>query len=354
MLLYIVFLSNKKNNIGRGGIVFVLSLSIVLLGIVITIQPLSGDPYRYAMGFLKFRDFALDEIFTYRTGEYFYRLLQWIVGQFTDNPHLLFLVIYVIFILTFYRALKNIYPSFERYIVFSFYILYPYFLFYVVNGKRQGLGLAFMVLAISFLMKNENKKAFLLVIVSGLFHSGMFLVLPLVAVFVFFKDKRLLKISSIILIGSVVVSILGINEMISGPLGDMLVTETRYTAYLTDQFDEINYRTGFRLDFAFFSFLPIFLYIFLRKRIRENERKKVQNWLALYMLLNSIYHIFSFVPFNDRFSIFSWFILPIVCYMIIRSVSNKYAALFTLSLLLLNLFFLQTYTGHIFQSLEIL
>lgn len=353
MLLYIVFSSDKKDSVGRIGIVFVLALSIGLLGIIIAIQPFQGDSYRYAMGFLKFRDFTLDEIFTYQVGEYLFRLLNWSVGQFTDNPHMFFLVIYAIFILTVYRALKNIYPSFERYIVFSFYILYPYFLFYVVNGKRQGLGLVFMLLAISFLMKNENKKAFFLLIVSGLFHSGMFLVLPMVGIFIFFKGKRLLTITSIILMGSVLISILGINEIISGPLGDLLVSEARYIAYLTDEFDVINYRTGFRLDFTLFSLFPLFLYVFLRKKIRKNEKKEAQYWLSLYMLLNSIYHIFSFVPFNDRFAIFSWFILPIVSYIIVHSVSKKYASIYTLILLSLNVFFLQTYTGKIFQTLEI-
>lgn len=353
LLLYIVFLSDEKKNIGRTGIVFVLTLSIALLGFVITIQPFFGDPYRYALGFLKFRDFTIYEIFTYQTGEYLFRLLNWIVGQFTDNPHLLFFVVYVIFILTFYRSLKIIYPSFERYIVFSFYILYPHFLFYVVNGKRQGLGLVFMLLAIGFLMKNENKKAFTFFIVSGLFHSGMFLVLPIVGIFLFFKEKQLLKISFIILMCSIFISILDINEILSGPLLDILATEARYKAYLTDEFTEINYRIGFRLDFTLFSFFPIFLYSFLRKRIHDNEKKEVQHWLALYMLLNSIYHVFSFVPFNDRFAVFSWFILPIVCYMIVRSVSKKYAILFTISILFFNLFLLQTYTGYILHSLEI-
>ena len=349
-----MFLSDRKNHIARAGVVFVLGLSIVLLGIVISVQPFSGDSYRYAMRFLQFRDFTLGEIFTYQMGEYLYRLLNWIIGQFVDNPHLFFLVLYIIFIWVFYKALKNIFPSFERYVVFSFYILYPYFLFYVVNGKRQGLGLVVMLLAISYLMKDENKKAVVLFFVSGLIHSGMFLVLPFSIIFIWFKNKGLMTIAFIILIGSVILSILGINEAIAGPLGDILASEARYSAYMTDKFDDINYRTGFRLDFAIFSFFPIFLYLGLRKKIKESDKKQVQYWLALYMLLNSIYHIFSFVIFNDRFAIFSWFILPIVSYIIVRAVNKRYAVIFIFLLLFLNLFFLQTYTGHIFLPLEIL
>ena len=353
MLLTITFLTNKKSNVGRMGIVFVLFLSLILLGIVITVQPLSGDSYRYAMGFFKFREFSLDEVFYYQTGEYIFRLLNWIIGKFTDNPHILFLVVYLIFILTFYKALKNIFPTFERYIVFSFFVLYPYFLFYVVNGKRQGLGLAFMLLAISFLMREKNREAFFAFIISGLIHSGMFLVLPFLTIFVLFRKKGLLRISFYILAVSILLSISGINEIISGPLGELLASEARYSAYVTDRFEEINYKTGFRLDFALFSFFPIFLYIFLRKKIRKEYKKEVESWLAIYMLLNSIYHLFSFVVFNDRFSIFSWFILPIVSYMIVRAVNKKYAAFFVLLLLGFNLFFLQTYTGKIFQTLEI-
>lgn len=354
ILLTLTFLSDRRNNVGRAGTVFVLLLALLLLGVVITVQPFAGDSYRYAMGFLKFREFSLDEVFAYQTGEYLFRLFNWIVGQFTDNPHILFLAIYLIAILTFYKALKNIFPTFERYVVFSFYVLYPYFLFYVVNGKRQGLGLMFMVLAISHLMEDKNRKAFLSLIISGLIHSGMFLVLPMAALFVLFKEKGLLKISSLILAGSVLLSISGINETISGPLGELLASEARYSAYVDESFEEIVYRTGFRVDFALFSFFPVFLYVFLRRKIREDHKVTVQKWLAIYMLLNSIYHTFSFVPFNDRFAIFSWLILPIVSYMIVRAVSKKYAALFVLILLGMNLFLLQTYTGGIFQDLEIL
>ncbi|GIT98130.1 EpsG family protein [Sulfurovum sp. TSL1] len=353
MLLTLTFLSDRRNNLGRAGTVFVLLLSLILLGIVITVQPFAGDSYRYAMGFLKFREFSFDEVFTYQTGEYLFRLLNWTVGQFTDNPHILFLVIYLIAILTFHKALKNIFPTFERYIVFSFYVLYPYFLFYIVNGKRQGLGLMFMILAISYLMEDKNRKAFFFLLISGLMHSGMFLVLPFATLFILFKERGLLKISSAILAGSVVLSVLGINEVISGPLGEMLASEARYSAYLDDRFEEINYRTGFRLDFALFSFFPIFLYVFLRKKISSDQKVTVHNWLSIYMLLNSIYHLFSFVIFNDRFAIFSWLILPIVSYMIVRTVSKKYATLFILLLLGLNVLFLQTYTGRIFQDLEI-
>ncbi|MDM5262629.1 EpsG family protein [Sulfurovum sp. XTW-4] len=353
MLLTLTFLSDRRNNVGRSGTVFVLLLSLILLGVVITVQPFAGDSYRYAMGFLKFREFSLDEVFKYQTGEYLFRFLNWIVGQFTDSPHILFLVIYLIAILTFYKALKNIFPTFERYVVFSFYVLYPYFLFYIVNGKRQGLGLVFMVLAISYLMEDKNRKALLSLLVSGLIHSGMFLVLPMAALFVLFKEKGLLKISFVILAGSVLLSISGINDTISGPLGDLLASETRYSAYLDERFEAISYQTGFRLDFALFSFFPIFLYALLRKRIRNEHKTIVRRWLAIYMLLNSIYHIFSFVPFNDRFAIFSWFILPIVSYIIVSAVNKRYAALFIFVLLGLNVFFLQTYTGRIFQSLEI-
>lgn len=354
ILLFMVFISDKKNNIGRAGIVFTLALSIGLLGFVITTQALSGDPYRYAKGFLEIQNFSFLEIFTYSSGEHLFRLLNWIVGQFTDNYHLFFLVLYSIIILIFYKALKNIFPSFERYIVFSFYILYPYFLFYIVNAKRQGFGLTIMLLAISYLIKSENKKAFSLFIVSGLVHSGMFLVMPIAIIFAFFKDHGILKIASIILALSVIMSILGINQAISGPLGDLLTSEARYRAYFTDEFEMINYRTGFRLDFTLFSLLPIFLYTFLRKRIHKVNQKIVQYWLAIYMLLNSIYHTFSFVPFNDRFAILSWFILPIVCYIMVRVVNKKYALIFTLVLLFLNIFLLQTYTGYIFHSLELL
>lgn len=352
-ILFMFFYTKRDENIFRFAIVFLLCLSILFLGIGMVFQPLHGDSYRYNLGFQKISFLTFEQMFMLDNPEFGFRFISWFTSNIINDVKFFFFTLYILFVVICWKALKNLYESFETYIVFSFLIIYPYFLFYIVNGKRQGLALVFMLLAISFIFKNKNFKAIVSLGIAFLFHTSILLTYPIFIFIMFFKNKeKLFKISLIVLFISIISSIISLNEQLTLIINSLNL-QSNQMAFFDGSFDKIDYRTGFRLDFTLFSLFPLMLYFYFRKQLSENN-EKILTWLSLYILLNSIYHFFSFVVFSDRFSIFSWFILPIVCYEILKKVNEgKYLPIFIFSLIFINIFLLQTYTGNLLLELEI-
>lgn len=345
-LLYFIFVTRYNDIKAKRGTIYLLMIALVFLGGAILLQPLEGiDSIRYNQNFLILKNLSFWEMNALEYPPYAFRLINWLVGQFTSDYHVLFFVFFIIYIFIFYKALKNIYPSFERYYIFMAYMMYPFFIGYLMNVKKHGLGLVFMLLAISYFFKNQNIKGAASLIISVLFHKAMLLVFLPIFLFVWLKEKNILKIASPIYIILLIFSISGLGEYLQNNevLLDYLQLENRFQGYLSTE-TATYYKTGFRLDFALFSLIPIFLYLYFKNRINKNDKKWVTKWLGLYLLLNGIYQFFSFAPYADRFAGFSWFILPLVCYIILEPVSKKYAVLFTMLLLLAGVILLQVYT----------
>lgn len=352
-ILFMFFYTKKNENIFRFGIAFLLSISIILLGIGIIFQPLYGDAYSYSLGLKKMIGLDFFQMNSLTNPAYGFRFISWISIQITDDVKFFFVLLYTLYIFITFKALKNLYNNFEKYIVFSFLILYPYFIFYIASAKKQGIALVLMLLAISYIFSNERIKVLIFLFLSYLFHSAMVLTYPVFLFFIFFRNnKKLFVLSVSILFIAILSSVLKLNEQLS-LLASIFDINTRYLAYFDDSFSKISYRTGFRLDFTIFSLFPLFLYVYFRNHISNKE--KVIQWLSLYLLLNSIYHFFSFIVYSDRIAIFSWFILPIVCYEILKNINNgKYLQLFIFGLIFINVLLLQLYSGNTLHELEIL
>lgn len=352
-ILFVFSYSKKDENTFRFAIVFLLCITILFLGVGMIFQPLHGDSYRYSLGFKKIDSLTFQKMLMLEKPEFGFRFISWFTATIINDVKLFFFIIYLLFIGICWKALRNLYGSFETYIVFSFLILYPYFLFYIVNGKRQGIALIFMLLAISFLFKNQNFKTIISLGFGLLFHSTIVLTYPVFLFMIFYKNtKKLFKLSFIVLSLSILSSIISLNEQLNLIL-EFFNIDARYLAYFNDSFAEVDYRTGFRLDFTLFSLFPLFLYFIFREQLSINN-ERILNWLSLYMLLNSIYHFLSFIVYSDRLAVYSWFILPIVCYELLKKINNgKYLPIFIIALIFINIFLLQTYTGKILQEWEI-
>lgn len=72
--------------------------------------------------------------------------------------------------------------------------------------------------------------------------------------------------------------------------------------------ENFNYRTGFRLDFIIFSFLPV-VYIFLFKKAVVNQRL-----LVVYLLLNIVFISLMDFPFSNRIGYFAWIMHAILLF----------------------------------------
>lgn len=343
-ILFSLFYTKKDENIFQFSFIFLLVISVLFLGFNILYQPIVGDAYRYMLGFEKISLVTFIQMISLDNPEFGFRILAWFTSIFGD-VNIFFLILYLLFSYVVYKSLKNIYISYETYIVYMILFLYPYFIFYIFSAKRQGIALVFMLLAISYLLKNQKIKTTIALLISYLFHSSIVLVYPVFIFMMFYKNiDKLFKISLGILLISLISSFLSLNENLN-LLTSFFNLDTRYLSYFDNTFENIAYKTGFRIDFVLFSLFPITLYFLFRNQITE-DKEVILKWLSLYMLLNSIYHFFSFVVFSDRFAIFSWFILPIVCYEILKRVNNgKYLSIFIVGLIFINILLLQIYTG---------
>ncbi len=355
LLLYIYFIRGKTNEASKTGLFIIFMAFLIVLGGALVIQDPFGDPYRYMVQFEEISEMSFGELPEMDHPEVGYRYLNWIVGQVTPNHKVLFLVIYLFVLGCTYYSLKIQYPGIERFQVFMFISLYPFFLFYVVNGKRQGMTLAMLLVVLALMQRRKSFWAYFLLPLGMIFHTSMGLAWLFLTLFFIIKQKYRLKSAIIFCLTSVGLSIAKLSSAVIGGVASLFSLDPRYQEYLKEDsvFVVINYRTGFRPDFFLFSMIPLGLYIYYRKSIKEEHKERVDYWLGAYLFLNSIYHLFSAVPFGDRFAIFSWFILPIVSYEIVRGVKKGHAQIMTVVLLIVNILFLQLYSGKIFASLDL-
>lgn len=361
-IFYIIFSLHEDSEIKYVGIVYFAIISIIIFYISLILQPVVGDSYRYSKGFEYLGSMSLSQLFSipptkpYGTSEYGFRLLNWIFWHIYDNYKFFMTGLFIIFLSIFYRAIKLLYKGYEKYYILFSFILYPYFIAFLTSGKRQGLALALMLLAISYFMNEKNRSGYLALLSIPLIHYGSTVVIPFLLLFIYLKrvaKDKILIVASLIYSISLIMSITELNNTFLDFSSYLNSDGGSYNIYFNKEFaSKIHYKTGFRIDFTLFSFLPIILFIFFKNYIDKEKLIKVKILLALYLLLNSIYQFMSMVAFSDRFAAFSWFILPIVCYEILRAVHKQYAVLLTVVFLFFGVVLLQIYTGRYFLALE--
>ena len=355
-LLYFIFVMHRDDDVKQIGIIYFLLIAALFFLVAMLLQPLTGDNHAYSLHFEYIRNLKFSEMLSSISPEFGYKILNWLVGQVSSNYLVFSFTIFILFTTILYKSIKNIYPSFEKYFVLFMFILYPYSMAYIVSGKRQGIALVFMLLALSFFNQDKKLKGTISMIMISLFHYGSLIVIPFITIFVLFKEKNIFKLSILVFILSIFISFFGINELLLDNVSNYIILDPRYAVYFESEgaFKTINYEVGFRLKFVLFSSVPLILYLLFKDKIDEKEKKRVLNWLSVYLLLNSMYHFLSAIPFNDRFGTFSWFILPIVCYEVLRVINKQYAVLLTVIFFFIGVVLLQFYTSKYFHPLGLI
>jgi hypothetical protein len=147
-------------------------------------------------------------------------------------------------------------------------------------------------------------------------------------------------------------SVTNLNEAVMSTFQAYLVVSDNYEIYFMDA-AEVNYRAGFRPDFTVFSLLPLFAALWLRNKGRGLSPEVSGWWLNLYILLASLYQMFAFAPFADRFASFSWYLIPmILVIMLAESGRRRDLQLIVLIFALFNILILQFYTGNALRFLS--
>ncbi|MEA1081436.1 EpsG family protein [Marinobacter qingdaonensis] len=334
----------------KASLVMAAASIMVMLFFAIVLRPVTGDSWRYYQYFLQVSELPLLEIFDFQDPDPLYALLNWVVGQLGSSPWMLFAATLSLYFSTALLALRNRFTPIEYSILIVSMAAYPYFIAYAASGLRQGIAMAFLLAG--YLGIREGKRsAWLWVLASTLWHSGAWLAVGVLMVHqimcMLLKRQRARWVCVFgMWLFSVTLSITGLNGVVGGLLPQVVDLDASYDIYFMDP-REFGYRAGFRLDFTLFSMIPLVAALMLRRKACVFNYDTAAGWLlSLYLSLNVIYNIFSFAPFSDRFSAFSWWLIPLVVFVQVSASGDKrLMSLFVISVFLINSLMLQFYTG---------
>ncbi len=114
-----------------------------------------------------FVSFSLKNLLLLESYEFIFYNFLWIIGKFTNNYHILFIIIYSIITYSIIKTFKNNTPSYKSYIILSLFII-PYLKGF--NIIRNAFAIAFLLLAIEQLKQGNKIKFLLLSIFAFLSH----------------------------------------------------------------------------------------------------------------------------------------------------------------------------------------
>lgn len=190
---------------------------------------------------------------------------------------------------------------------FSFYS-------YGVNGIRNGLACAIMLVAFSYILGSKNDKiiAAILSICAYNIHKSTALPILMMAVSAFILPKFKNSLQYVILFWAISIFL----SLIAGGWIESLFVglgfDDRLDNYITsDEYDEQFSQTGFRWDLLLYSAMPIILgwYVVIKKRVSNQTYLMLLN---TYILCNAFWVMLIRSSFSNRFAYLSWFMYPIL------------------------------------------
>lgn len=179
-----------------------------------------------------------------------------------------------------------------------------------VNGLRNGVACAILVLAYSFLRENSKNKIvpILLAVLAYSMHKSTILPILCTIVSLYYSDTKKIIYFWIL---SIVISLVGGSSVANIFVG--LGFDDRLDSYLQDT-NDLSHQfssTGFRFDFLLYSVVPIILgyYVVVKRKIYDFHYKLLLN---TYILANSFWVMVITSSFSNRFAYLSWFLYPLI------------------------------------------
>lgn len=186
---------------------------------------------------------------------------------------------------------------------------------YGTNGIRSGMASSFLMLAITFLNRDNKIHvafAIALMFASYSIHRSMFL--PAFCAIISFIWNIQPKYAIVFWIISIFISLVAGNLITNFFVS--LGFDDRMEQYANlDEYGEIidskTYKTGFRVDFIIYSIAPIIMAWYVT--IKRNFKDEMYNIIAsTYILSNSFWIMVIRSEQSNRFAYLSWFLYPIV------------------------------------------
>lgn len=230
-----------------------------------------------------------------------------LVNLFTDNYDVYLLVISFLYVFPIYLIFKKI-NSRNSFIIVFFIVSMFFFKSMGINILRQGLSVSFLALGSLLYLHKKNKWGLVFISLSILFHLSA--IIP-IAIFIISRKIKNFKIPLFIYIFSIVASYLeyGILSLfLKIPfLGERIEGYVDYSDNILKL-----YETGFRLDFVVFNTFFLVIAFFLYKSLKDRLPTFYKKSLIIYMLCSSFFFLTFQFPYNDRFGIYSWALIPLL------------------------------------------
>jgi len=243
-------------------------------------------------------------------GENFQKEIIWMYYNWICNlvltPKLWLYLTAFIYTYGIYTYCKKIHPNYQ----FTMMLGFLGFLFingYATNTMRAGI--AFSIIMIALTKYYSNKKLFIvLLFIASNIHFSM--LLPFASL-IYTKNKPKTNLFLKIWWLSIPLSLVGgtyFQVLFAPILGEY--SGGKATGYLMGA--EMNaYKSGFRIDFIIYSFIPILMgyYYIFKERINDSFYKNIFN---TYLLCNSFWILIIRADYSDRIAYLSWMFIPII------------------------------------------
>lgn len=232
-----------------------------------------------------------------------------IISLLTDSQHFYLAVIFLIQFLGITSAINKGHINFRPYFFIALiWLSFPFFYSITFNIVRQGVAFVFVVYAIDAKLLKKTYLPYVFLLLGGTFHYATYLY-----IIGFIVIDLNIKIRSIFYfwIIAAFAGLFGITERAMHSLLQWIAVYYPYWGSYLDARVNESYVTGVRLDFLIFSALPAVGYFVLRKYefVVKDSFKFI---LSLYLAMNAFYFIFAWLPYNDRFALLSWLLMPLM------------------------------------------
>ncbi|MBW7676638.1 EpsG family protein [Chryseobacterium chendengshani] len=303
--MYIDIKKKQYNNIS----IFLTSLFFLLVIFHFGFRDLEigSDTEMYKWMFLTYSntDFGIQLIFKY---------LIIIVHVFTNNHQYFLLIISFLYISVIFWSITIYLQSFKsNFLLIGFAFISLFFFRQLgINIIRQGVSLAFVLLAVNYYIKNnKNIKSWALPFIIAVgFHSATVIIF-LIFIFIVLVKKATLKFYYCWYIILLIISAFGGSILSLGQfLNYFLVVDSNRTNYYIKGEGAGEYVVGFKAQFAAFNTIFLLIFSFINYRVLKNEDENYKMLLKYYMAISGLFFMMFQIPFSDRWGVMTWAIIP--------------------------------------------
>ncbi|MEE1226661.1 MAG: EpsG family protein [Bacteroidales bacterium] len=228
------------------------------------------------------------------------------IGSMRLGTTFFFVTIAAIYFICTYIACKRMFPR-DTLIAYLVFLAAFSTFSYGTNGVKAGAAAAIFLMAMSF--RDNLKICIPLVLVSWGFHHSMIMVVVAFVLTLIYKNTKVYFAGWCFCLLIAAAHISFFQELFAGILSD--TGDQHGAEYLTDNSDWGG-KTGFRIDFVFYSAMPILVWYWAVYKKKLQLSKMYTCLLNLYMTLNGTWMLCIYASFTNRIAYLSWFLYPIV------------------------------------------